>query len=261
MTPIGYGLGAPQVQLGLGVSAPGRAAGNGLLNNLISYWKLDEASGNALDAHTNALHLADQNTVMSAAGKVYSTARLITLANVEALYRGDSALLSVGDVDFTLAAWIKLTTSNSTMHIIGKDNEASGGREYRLNFLIATRRLSFRVFDGTSQVGIAQADALGEPQNGTWYFVVCYHDSVSNKVGIQINGGTVNTGDTTAGPADTATPFTIGAANIYNSPYGGLVGPACLWKSAPNGGGVLTAAQRTALYANGNGLAYASFTA
>jgi len=27
------------------------AAANGLLNNLVSYWKLDESSGNALDAH------------------------------------------------------------------------------------------------------------------------------------------------------------------------------------------------------------------
>src|SRR4029077_17083863 len=40
-----------------------------LLINLVSYWKLDEASGNAIDSHgTN--HLTDVNTVASAAGKI-----------------------------------------------------------------------------------------------------------------------------------------------------------------------------------------------
>jgi len=60
---------------GIGVSTSRRAVasgGNGLLNALIAYWPGDEASGNLLDAHSNALHLTDTNTVTNAAGKVYA---------------------------------------------------------------------------------------------------------------------------------------------------------------------------------------------
>jgi hypothetical protein len=43
--------------------------------------------------------------------------------------------------------------------------------------------------------------------------------------------------------------------------FSGRIGPVAMWKSAPGGGGVLTAAQRTALWNGGAGLAYADFTA
>jgi len=43
--------------------------------------------------------------------------------------------------------------------------------------------------------------------------------------------------------------------------FDGRLGPIAFWKSSAGNGGVLTAAQRTALYNGGDGLAYASFTA
>ncbi len=40
----------------------------------------------------------------------------------------------------------------------------------------------------------------------------------------------------------------------------GRIGPTMFWKSAAGGGGVLTAAQRTALYNGGAGLRYDQLT-
>ena len=71
-----------------------------LTDSLISYWKLDEASGNATDSHgTNTL--TDTNTVTSVAGKI-NTARYFTNANTEFFTLADNASLSTGDIDFTI---------------------------------------------------------------------------------------------------------------------------------------------------------------
>ena len=62
------------------------------LTNLVSYWKLDEASGNALDAHgTNTL--TDSNTVTSAAGKI-GDSRHFTRTVPEYFTIADNASLS-----------------------------------------------------------------------------------------------------------------------------------------------------------------------
>lgn len=242
---------------------PGLTARNGLLNALVAYWPLNEASGNALDAHTNGLTLADINTVTSAAGKVYATARNFTAANQESLQRSvDDALLSTGDVDFTLAAWINWPSFDGVAnHIAGKDGESANTREYRIDWLASSNRLRMRVFDGSTQVGMAIANTFGALSTGTWYLVVGYHDSVANQVGIAINGGAVDTAATSGAPADTTERFSVGrCGSAASSPTTASIGPVMFWKSAAGGGGVLNTAQRTALYNNGAGLAYANFT-
>lgn len=234
------------------------AAGNGLLNNLIAYWPGNEASGDALDLHTNALTLTDTNTVTSATGLVYAKARQYTAANTEYHKRaGDDALLSVGDTDFTLAQWVYFDTLAAVQMMMGKDNETT--REYRLDNVITTKLFRFRVFNGAA-VGTVSATTLGAASTATWYLAVAWHDSIANTVSIQINGGTVDSAATTGVPADTAQAFSIGAANNGLSMLNGRIGPTMFWKSAAGAGGVLTADQRTALYNAGAGLAYASFT-
>ncbi len=237
-------------------------SGNGLLNALIAYWQMDEASGNALDAHSNGLTLVSVNSVGSAAGKVYGSARQFARTSNQRLRRsGDDALLSVGDSDFSIAVWIKWSELGGTAnHIAGKDNEISQ-REYRLDWNAAANRIRMRVFDGLNQVGIATANTLGAPSAGVWYFIFGYHDSAANEIGIQINNSTPNTGATTGAPGDTTEMFSVGeCGSVDNSPTSGTIGPVAFWKSTAGGGGVLTAAQRTALYNSGAGLAYAAFT-
>jgi hypothetical protein len=73
-----------------------------ILTGLVSYWKLDEASGSRADAHGSS-NLTDNNTVGSAAGKIGNGA-LFVAANSEYLSGGPSIDLAS---DFTLWGWVQ----------------------------------------------------------------------------------------------------------------------------------------------------------
>jgi hypothetical protein len=237
----------------------GGAEPNGLLTNLVAYWPGDEASGNALDAHTNALHLTDTNTVTSNPGHVYSTARQYTSANSEYHIRADNALLSTGDIDYTLAAWAYLDSNAAAMYIAGKFITAIGEREYRL--LYVTFPAAFRWTLSSTGSNATQIDAVtfGAPSLSTWYLVVGSHDSVANIGSIQVNNGALDS-LAHANGYDSPTAFAIGAQSDGSGCWDGRIGPVMFWKSAAGGGGVLSAAQRTALWNGGAGLRYDQFT-
>lgn len=240
------------------IGAEEAAAGNGLLNALIAYWPGNEASGKALDAHTNGLDLPDVSTVGSNTGHVYALAR--DYANDYHTRAGDDALLSAGDTDFTLAAWVYLDSKPTIGHIAGKAT-SNGDYEYWMNYASSVDRLQFTVsHDGLGASAVPRrADSLGSPSLSTWYLVIGWHDSVANTTNIQVNNGTVDSGGHATGVKDGVNPFRIGF-NVGVNYWDGRIGPTMFWKSAAGGGGVLTADQRTALYNAGAGLAYASFT-
>lgn len=222
-----------------------------LIDNLESYWKLDEASGNALDAH-GSNELTDNNTVGSAAGKI-SNARDFELANSEYFSRADNASLSTGDIDFTFSAWLNFESLPVSCGILGKWG-AAGSREYILYYIGgATNRLQFYVSnDGTAFTSVT-ASNHGAITTGTWRNVVCWHDSVNNQIGIAGNAGTANTASHTTGVSDGAQEFVIGRdsggapGGIY---FDGLIDEVGFWKR------VVTSGERTELYNGGNGLAY-----
>lgn len=234
------------------------AVGNGLLNALIAYWPGNEASGNLLDAHTNALHLTDTNTVTSAAGKVYATARQYTAANSEYHTRNSEALLQTGDVDFTIAAWVyRVGAIADTFSIVSKDDITN--REYFLYFNSSANGI-FQVYRAGPTTKLANGGVVADE---AWTLLIGYHSAQNDTVAVQINGNAaVETATGGALQAATAQPFRIGAMASSGLPryFNGRIGPVAFWKSAAGAGGALTAAQRAALWNGGAGLAYAAFT-
>jgi hypothetical protein len=218
-----------------------------LTDNLISYWKLDEPSGNALDAHGGNT-LTENGTVGSAAGRINS-ARDFEQADTDFFERGDSAELSTGDVDFTLQAWVNAESFASYPSIVTKGGASD--REYGLSY--ESNRFRFSVSsDGTSWTGVVAADDFGAPSTGTWYHVVGWHDSVNNQIGISVNG-VATTASYSGGAIDGAGAFRVGAywsEADGNGRWDGLIDEVGLWKR------VLSAAERSALYNGGLGLAY-----
>ena len=242
------------------VYEPG-GAGNGLLNNLIAYWPGNEANGNTLDLHINALHLTDTNTVTSNPGLVYPLARQYTAANLEYHARpGDDVLLSAGNVDFTLATWVNMQALVALGGIAGKWGSGGAAFGYTIGYYNTTQRFFFAVSSNGLDSTLLSADSLGAPVINTWYFVLCWSDTVADTINIRVNNGVVDSVGYALGVYDNAKPFEIGRyqALFYNS---GRIGPTMFWKSAAGGGGVLDAAKRTALWAGGAGLTYAQFTA
>jgi len=249
------------IGLGLGVARAGGAAGNGLLNNLVAYWPLNEAGGanNALDLHTNGLTLTQGNSPGSAAGIVYSGAR--TFGANKRFTRADEELLRGGAGSFGFAAWAYRNSDLNNVGIFGKYNTEPAEYYMALYSVTPPNYLRFRV--GTPQNAVTVIATETVPV-ATWFLVLGWYDQVIGKTYIQINNGTVyaSTNTSTNGCIPQNYPFLLG--DYYGESGGevwnGRIGPVAMWKSAPGAGGVLSAAHRTALWNDGAGLAYANFT-
>lgn len=223
---------------------------------LAAYWKLNEANGNRADS-VGATTLTDNNTVLSAAGKL-GTAADFELSTSEYLSASSNAAVGTGDVDFTLAAWIKAesidgTTLNHT--IFGKDATAVGAdREYVLRITGGGSPVfTFIVYKSGPTAVILNATAFGAPATATWYFVVAWHDFNADMIYLQINNGVVYA-QATGGAlqAAGAGEFRLGARNSAGNPdyFDGLIDEAGIWKR------ILSPEERTALYNGGVGLSY-----
>lgn len=216
-----------------------------LLTSLISYWKLNEASGTRLDSHL-ANHLTDNNTVTSATGKIGNAASFAS-ASSEYLSIADNASLSVADEDFTIGAWVNMSAKASDRFFIAKDDNSS--RDYGLYYSSGSDRFTFYVFTPGGAYSEIRANNLGIPAVSTWYYIVAWHDSVNNTLNIQVNNGTADSVAHSAGARDQSAPFWIGRGG--GSGYvDGLIDEVGFWKR------VLTSSERALLYGSGSGLTY-----
>ena len=230
------------------------AASNGLLNNLVAYWPL-EADGTDATGRGNTLTNSGASFV---AGKIGNGADLEASEN-DYLWRADNADLSAGDVDLTVSMWVKAESKTAYFASVGKFSGSYSTSEYALYYNQPADRFYFIVGKGSAPFGNAVANTFGSPPVDTWIFVVGRHDAVANTISISVNGGAVDTTAWSSGIADTTQRFDIGRlSNVLYSD--GIIDEVGLWKSAPGGGGCLSAAQISALYSGGAGLAYSAFT-
>ena len=225
------------------------AAGNGLLNNLVAYWALDEATGNRADSHgANTLTPVGAGVSYAAAkiGNGVSFAAANNYLNI-----ADNSAVSLDGTDWTLACWCyatafggapantllcKATTSNE-WELIYRGPTSSGSSRFRMS-----------VFGSTATSIDASTPT---PVINTWYFVAAW--LAGNTLSIQVNNGTVYSTTLLAAVPVTNAPFRIGSYGTGNQ-WLGIIDEAAIWHAA------LTAAQRTALFNSGAGLAYAAFT-
>ncbi|MGH9256585.1 MAG: hypothetical protein ACRD3C_18650, partial [Vicinamibacterales bacterium] len=80
------------------------------------------------------------------------------------------------------------------------------------------------------------------------------HDPTADTLNISVNNGATNSTAYTFGSYDSPAPFVVGRANNFGNLWDGRIGPLMRWNK------VLTSDERTALYNNGNGLRFESFT-
>ena len=219
-----------------------------LLDNLISYWKLDEASGNAIDSHgTNTL--TDENTVGTAAGKI-SNARDFEANNAERFFIASNASLQTGDIDFTFSFWMNPETVGNFAVMVNKSGAAAADREYAVYNSFANQ-LNFFIYDPAGN--IVNVNSGVSLIVGTWFHVLVWHDSVANQIAISVNNATPVTLSHSTGVRTNNFEFQLGARKDQGFFYDGLIDECGFWKR------VLTPAERTALYNGGNGLSYDAF--
>lgn len=78
-----------------------------------TYWKLDEASGTRIDSF-DATNFTDVNGVLSIVG-IRNQAALFSGVSSQGLYRATTASIESGNVNFSVAGWIYLTSTSATV--------------------------------------------------------------------------------------------------------------------------------------------------
>lgn len=223
-----------------------------LLTNLISYWKLDEASGTRFDSVVASANDLTNNGSTQVAGKIGNAVSLAS-ASSQWLAAPSNASLQTG-VSFTIAAWVYLTDIAGNYTIASK-YQGGGQNEWALYFNQSdhapTNRFSFGASSNGSTATFLDATTFGAPSATTWYLVIAWYDSVAQTINIQVDNGTADSVAFTGGMFSGTSEFDIGRLlTLYY--MNGRVDEVGFWKGAGSAG-VLTATQRTNLYNSGNG--------
>ncbi len=216
------------------------------VTNLESWWTLNEESGQRNDSR-GSNHLADINTVLFGAGKIGNAADFDNPGNNERLRVADNPSLSFADEGFTLGTWVKLESKTAAMRIMDKWED--GKKEYILRW--NPNRFGFII----SSNGVAAQEIIalsaGTPDTGTWYFLMCWHDPVANRIYIQVDNGVIDSVGYSDGCNDNTSGFTLGGA--WNAgQLNGMLDESFIYRR------VLDADNREFLYNSGAGRTYSN---
>lgn len=162
----------------------------------------------------------------------------------------DADPLRGGDKSYTVGGWVYFDSFSDNPELVSK-RLGSSSLEYIVRHTGSASRLSFYIGRGTvSGFDVVEADSLGAPVTGKWYFVLSWYDSANKTISIQVNDGTVNTNNSlTITPATSTGDFQIGGNESVSSttPIDGRA--ARVFKIDR----ILTSDERSFLYNNGNG--------
>lgn len=204
-----------------------------LIDNLVSYWKLDEASGNAIDSHGTSNLTETSGTIDSnAAGKINGS-RDFEAGDTEYFEKADNADLSTGDIDFSFAFWIKFESPDPNGgfgQVPLSKGTFDGTREYGLVYSVSLSRFIWAVSaDGSSNVTVV-ANTFGTLSIATWYFVAMGHNATSNDIWISVNAGTPDTTSHSGGVINDTQPFRLGCDNSGIRWFDGILDEVAFFK-------------------------------
>jgi len=219
-----------------------------LIDNIVAAWKLDEASGNAVDSSWAGLTLTNNWTMPYATGKLWNAAD-----TSNGKYLSHSTFLDAGLTAWTCSYWIKTTMSATAWYIIDK---TSTNHMYPFETLInASNKAQVYI----NPVNSSWQNAwTSDTSINTWawfHIIISWDNSWRDSIKMYINW-TLDWSLTTSGNdswaiwANTLNDFRIGARSDNNFPFTWQIDEVCFWSR------VLTEAERTSLYNWWTGLTY-----
>lgn len=203
----------------------------------ISYWKLDETSGNASDS-IGSNTLTNNGTMTYAAGKINNgasptTSKYLSLADIDAIsYDGTQSI--------SYSLWFKPTSTTGVQTIFSKWENGTGTPQEYILYLNGTSLVFGALNDGT---GITWGTAVTA---GNWYYVVLTLGP-SKAMQMYVNNGAVQTHTSIGSVENTSAELRFGQ-NAATNWFTGLIDEVGLWSRA------LSATEVTRLYNSGNGL-------
>jgi len=206
------------------------AASHSLNTSLVGYWKLDETSGTRADSSPVAapITLSDNNSVLFGTG-VNGNGALFVAATSQYLSAADATNFSMGDIDFSISAWVKLNSTLTDQTFVSHYLSTGNQRAYLIGYVAATTQFRMIVSaTGSSTIGTVLASTTTEA--GKWYHIVGIHDATSNTIVLVTNGITAGSTSHTTGVKDSTGAFAIGAIANPLQYTDGIVDEVGLWK-------------------------------
>jgi hypothetical protein len=211
-------------------------------SKLVGYWKLDEASGNAADAHSNGLTLTN-SSVTYAAG-LLNNAGDFEASGVPILSRADDPLFDFGTGDFAISVWVKREAPTGTLQYIA--HQFTGGTGWVMYFYTDDKIY----VDTGAAAAYTSVNTTGTyTSTAAWYHIIFQRSN--NGADLTIYVDNVNAGQTLAGTArniNNADDFALGADAV--SGFDGLIDEVGLFNDD------LTSDERSCLYGSGTPPAY-----
>lgn len=229
-----------------------------LTGSLVSYWKFDEASGNAADAHGSNT-LTNNNSATYAAAKINNggdtsggTTRYFSITDAS------QTGLEPSSGSFSFQVWVKINSNpgaNQAQTYFAKFGGA-GQRSYSLNHDTYTysgrsNHLTFSVYDVDDT--FTTVEGAFTPTNGAWHHFVAVADATNDLMTVYLNGtSTLSVAWTGNGVRGTTVDVQIGGSGNQDW-IDGIVDESAFWSRA------LTSTEVTELYNGGAGLSYDDF--
>ena len=225
------------------------AEAGSLYASLVSYWKLDETSGNRADVLGNH-ELEDNNTVTySASGKIGNCASF-EKANSESLSRANAnvgALKGDGG-SWTFAMWINIDTPANNNLLASIWSGSGGDRGYRMVTKSTSGTNCEIRFQATQEGSAGTIQTAGNTSGeqitlaaGTWHYYIAQHRNGTD-IRMRVNNSAWIDTAFTGGVSASNTDWYLGQT------FDGLIDEAAFWSKA------ITDEECSWLYNGGYGL-------
>lgn len=198
-----------------------------LIDNIVGFWNLDESSGDAVDASGGGLTLTETSGTIDAGTIAGKGARDFEAGDTEYFTRATSAALERGTSNLSVAAWIKLESTNSGPFFTKWGSTAFDAEWY---FWVNTDLLRVEVCDNLGNTAGNQWNAASL-STGTAYFCSWGWNTTGPEFWLSLNAGTptVRTDVPVQAQSSTGNLY-MGSAIGTASFFDGMMCCAGIWK-------------------------------
>lgn len=215
-----------------------------LSQGLKGYWRMDESSGNCVDATGRGNNLTQHNGIGSAAGKINSS-REFTARNQYAVLT-NTANLGFGDKSFTVACWCYVSATNLAQVYISQYSAS----QFRFQLFSNANQPPWFALYKPNNTPLATVVLSFAIPASSWVYLVAFYDVVNQLSGLSMNGSAPVTIAATGGINTNNILFSIGE---YDGFLSGRIDEVAYWDRP------LTSAEIAQLYAGYVGTPYPSF--